>query len=178
MYVYSPYFLVKVSTYKLTRFVQRTAIVRHVPLGVAVGIVPWNFPLGIGLGKLLPALLTGNTFIWKPSPHAPYSTLKMAEIGAQVFPPGVFQALSGDDSLGPLLTAHPGVSKVSFTGSVETGRKVMAACAATLKRVTLELGGNDAAIVCDDVDIESVAAKVCAYTRPTSRITGINIDMK
>lgn len=100
----------------------------------------------------------------------------MAEIGAQVFPPGVFQALSGDDSLGSLLTAHPGVSKVSFTGSVETGKKVMAACAATLKRVTLELGGNDATIVCDDVDIESVAAKVRALSRPTLQITVNNID--
>ncbi|ETS75942.1 hypothetical protein PFICI_12886 [Pestalotiopsis fici W106-1] len=128
--------------------VQRTAIVRHIPLGVAVGIVPWNFPLGIGLGKLLPALPTGNTFIWKPSPHAPYSTLKMAEIGAQVFPPGVFQALS----------------ETTSTGSVETGGKVMAACAATLKRITLELGGNDAAIGCCDADIESVAAKLAFFS--------------
>ncbi|KAI0389907.1 aldehyde dehydrogenase [Xylariaceae sp. FL0594] len=138
----------------------RTAIVRHVPLGVGVGIVPWNFPLCLGAGKLIPALLAGNTFIWKPSPYAPYSALKMAEIGAKVFPPGVFQALSGEDSLGPLLTAHPDVAKVSFTGSVETGKKVMAACASTLKRVTLELGGNDAAIVCDDVDVDAVVAKV------------------
>jgi len=84
----------------------------------------------------------------------------MAELGTKVFPPGVFQALSGEDSLGPLLTTHPDVAKVSFTGSVETGKKVMAACASTLKRVTLELGGNDAAIVCDDVDIDSVVAKV------------------
>lgn len=122
--------------------------------------MPWNFPLTLGIGKLLPALLAGNTFIWKPSPYAPYSALKMAELGTKVFPPGVFQALSGEDSLGPLLTTHPDVAKVSFTGSVETGKKVMAACASTLKRVTLELGGNDAAIVCDDVDIDSVVAKV------------------
>ncbi|KAI3327315.1 aldehyde dehydrogenase [Xylariaceae sp. AK1471] len=142
----------------------RTAIVRYVPLGVGVGIVPWNFPLTLGIGKLMPALLAGNTFIWKPSPYTPYSALKLAELGTKIFPPGVFQALSGDDSLGPLLTAHPDVAKVSFTGSVEIGKKVMAACASTLKRVSLELGGNDAAIICEDVDIDSVVAKVAFLT--------------
>ncbi|KAI1029148.1 hypothetical protein LB503_013334 [Fusarium chuoi] len=114
---------------------------------VGVGIVPWNFPMLLGIGKAYPAMLAGNTFIWKPSPYTPYSALKLAEIGAKVLPPGVFQALSGGDDLGPMLTTHPGVAKVSFTGSTETGKKIMAACAATLKRVTLELGGNDAAIV-------------------------------
>ncbi|KAM0352295.1 hypothetical protein ACHAO7_009503 [Fusarium culmorum] len=138
----------------------RTAIVRYVPLGVGVGIVPWNFPMILGIGKAYPAMLAGNTFIWKPSPYAPYSALKLAEIGAKVLPPGVFQALSGGDDLGPMLTAHPGVAKVSFTGSTETGKKIMASCSSTLKRVTLELGGNDAAIVCDDVDIPTVAGKV------------------
>lgn len=139
---------------------------RYVPLGVGVGIVPWNFPLALGIGKLLPALLAGNTFIWKSSPYTPYSALKLAEVGAKVFPPGVYQALSGEESLGPLLTLHPDVAKVSFTGSVATGKKVMAACASTVKRVTLELGGNDAAIVCDDVDIDAVAAKVRPPTFP------------
>lgn len=122
--------------------------------------MPWNFPLTLGIGKLLPALLAGNTFIWKSSPFSPYSALKLAEIGTKIFPPGVFQALSGEESLGPKLTAHPDVAKVSFTGSVATGKKIMAACAGTLKRVTLELGGNDAAIVCEDVDIDAVVAKV------------------
>ncbi|KAF5577363.1 aldehyde dehydrogenase (NAD+) [Fusarium pseudoanthophilum] len=138
----------------------RTAVVRYVPLGVGVGIVPWNFPMLLGIGKAYPAMLAGNTFIWKPSPYTPYSALKLAEIGAKVLPPGVFQALSGGDDLGPMLTAHPGVAKISFTGSTETGKKIMTACAATLKRVTLELGGNDAAIVCEDVDIPVVAGKV------------------
>ncbi|KAK7221831.1 hypothetical protein V2G26_009834 [Clonostachys chloroleuca] len=142
----------------------RTAIVRYVPLGVGVGIVPWNFPLTLGIGKLLPALLAGNTFIWKSSPFSPYSALKLAEIGTKIFPPGVFQALSGEESLGPKLTAHPDVAKVSFTGSVATGKKIMAACAGTLKRVTLELGGNDAAIVCEDVDIDAVVAKIAFLT--------------
>ncbi|CZR49852.1 uncharacterized protein FPRO_16059 [Fusarium proliferatum ET1] len=98
----------------------RTAVVRYVPLGVGVGIVPWNFPMLLGIGKAYPAMLAGNTFIWKPSPYTPYSALKLAEIGAKVLPPGVFQALSGADDLGPMLTAHPGVAKVSFTGSTET----------------------------------------------------------
>ncbi|KAG5769100.1 hypothetical protein H9Q72_003575 [Fusarium xylarioides] len=114
----------------------RTAVIRYVPLGVGVGIVPWNFPMLLGTGKAYPAMLAGNTFIWKPSPYTPYSALKLAEIGAKVLPPGVFQALSGGDDLGPMLTAHPGVAKVIFTGSTETGKKIMAACAATLKRVT------------------------------------------
>jgi acyl-CoA reductase-like NAD-dependent aldehyde dehydrogenase len=130
----------------------------------------------LGSGKLFPALLAGNTFIWKPSPYSPYSALKLAEIGAKVFPPGVFQALSGEENLGPMLTAHPGVNKVSFTGSVGTGKKVMAACASTVKRVTLELGGNDAAIVCDDVDIEKVVSKVLNDNSPKPRnvlITGL-----
>ncbi|PNP74693.1 hypothetical protein FNYG_12029 [Fusarium nygamai] len=117
-------------------------------------------PCYSALEKAYPAMLAGNTSIWKPSPYNPYSALKLAEIGAKVLPPGVFQALSGGDDLGPMLTAHPGVAKVSFTGSTETGKKIMAACAATLKRVTLELGGNDAAIVCEDVDIPTVAGNV------------------
>ncbi|CAH0030343.1 unnamed protein product [Clonostachys rhizophaga] len=137
----------------------RTAIVRYVPLGVVAGIIPWNFPLAIGVGKVFPALLAGNAFIWKPSPFSPYSALKIAELGAIILPPGVLQALSGDESLGPHFTAHPDIAKIGFTGSVETGKRIMAACASTLKRVTLELGGNDAAIICDDVDIEAVVPK-------------------
>ncbi|KAI0154594.1 aldehyde dehydrogenase [Xylariaceae sp. FL1272] len=139
---------------------ERTAIVRHVPLGVGVGLVPWNFPLALGIGKCFAALLAGCTFIWKPSPYSPYTALKVAELGARILPPGVLQALSGEEDIGPMLTAHPDVAKISFTGSVQTGKKVFAACADTLKRVTLELGGNDAAIICEDVDIDPVAAKM------------------
>lgn len=120
----------------------------------------WNFPIGLGIVKLAVALLVGNTFIWKPSPYSPYTALKVVEIAARVFPKGVLQALSGEEDLGPLLTAHPDVAKVSFTGSVATGKKVMAACAGTLKRVTLELGGNDAAIICADADLATVVPKV------------------
>jgi len=142
---------------------ERRAAIRFTPLGVGVGIVPWNFPFLLGLGKLDQAVLSGNAFIWKPSPFSPYTALKLGELAAKIFPPGVVQVLSGDETLGPLLTAHPGISKISFTGSSATGKKVMAACAGTLKRVTLELGGNDAAIICDDVDLSVVAPKIAVF---------------
>lgn len=138
----------------------RKVFTRYSPLGVAVGIVPWNYPVYLAIGKLAPAVLTGNAFILKPSPSTPYSGLKLVELAQHFFPPGVVQALSGDESLGPLLTAHPGVNKVSFTGSTETGRRVMESCSKTLKRVTLELGGNDATIVCADVDSSIVGPKI------------------
>ncbi|KAH8803610.1 aldehyde dehydrogenase [Xylogone sp. PMI_703] len=138
----------------------RTVITRYTPLGVVVGIVPWNFPVQLACGKIGPALLTGNCIIIKPSPFTPYCGLKLAELAQQFFPPGVFQALSGGDNLGPLLTAHPGVDKISFTGSTATGKKVMESASKTLKRVTLELGGNDPAIICKSVNIEEMAPKV------------------
>lgn len=112
------------------------------------------------MGKVGPALLTGNVVIMKPSPYTPYCDLKLGEIAMDIFPPGVFQVLSGDDSLGPWITAHPGIDMVTFTGSIQTGKKVAESCAKTLKRYVLELGGNDAAIVCDDVDIEKCLPKI------------------
>lgn len=143
---------------------ERSVVVRYTPLGVGCGIVPWNWPLLLGIGKVGSALLTGNTFIWKSSPFTPYSGLKLAELGAKIFPPGVLQALSGGDDLGPMVTEHPGIDKISFTGSTFTGKKVMESCSRTLKRVTLELGGNDPAIICDDVDLEKVVPKVRTST--------------
>ncbi|KAI0854545.1 aldehyde dehydrogenase [Xylaria cubensis] len=142
---------------------ERKVVTHYTPLGVVVGVTPWNYPFHLACGKLGPALLTGNAFILKPSPYTPYCSLKLAELGMQFFPPGVFQALSGDNSLGPLLTAHPGVSMVSFTGSASTGKRVMEQCARTLKRVTLELSGNDPAIVCADVDPVNVATKLALF---------------
>ncbi|KAK8029789.1 NAD-dependent aldehyde dehydrogenase [Apiospora rasikravindrae] len=139
---------------------ERKVVRRYVPLGVGVGITAWNFPMGLGVVKLAAALLVGNVFIWKPSPYSPYTALKLGELATCIFPRGVLQVLSGGEDLGPMLTAHPGVAKISFTGSVATGKKVMAACAATLKRVTLELGGNDAAIVCADADLATVVPKI------------------
>lgn len=138
----------------------KQVIVRYTPLGCAVGIVPWNFPIHLAVGKITPAVVTGNTIIIKPSPFTPYCDLKLGELAQQFFPPGVVQVLSGDDNLGPWLTAHPDVDKISFTGSTMTGKKVMESASKTLKRVTLELGGKDPTIVCSDVDIATVAPKV------------------
>ena len=132
----------------------------HPPLGVCGGIVPWNWPVLLGVGKIGPALITGNTFIMKPSPFTPYCDLKLGELGMSIFPPGVFQVLSGDDNLGPWLTEHPDVDMINFTGSIPTGKRVAASCAKTLKRCVLELGGNDPAIVCEDVEIEKCLPKI------------------
>lgn len=134
------------------------------PLGVCGAIVPWNWPILLGLIKVGPALMTGNTIIMKPSPYTPYCDLKLGELGMSVFPPGVFQVLSGDDALGPWMTSHPGIDMIAFTGSIATGKRVAESCAKTLKRCTLELGGNDAAIVCDDVDIERCLPKIATLS--------------
>lgn len=133
---------------------------RYMPLGVVGAICPWNFPLILSAGKIAPALMTGNTIIVKPSPYTPYTTLKLVELAQEIFPPGVVQVIGGDDRLGPMLTQHPKIAKISFTGSIATGKKIMAACAGTLKRVTLELGGNDASIILPNVDVEKVAPEV------------------
>jgi acyl-CoA reductase-like NAD-dependent aldehyde dehydrogenase len=123
-------------------------------------ITPWNFPITLASWKVAPALLAGNTLVLKPSPFTPLSTLKVGEILRDVFPPGVFNVVSGGDELGAWMTSHPLVRKISFTGSVATGKKVAHAAAPDLKRVTLELGGNDPAILLDDVDPVDVADRV------------------
>ena len=133
---------------------------RYRPLGVVGIITPWNAPVNLALGPLVSALYTGNTVILKPSPYTPLSTLKVAELLNEVFPRGVVNVLAGGDELGAWITAHPGVDKISFTGSVATGKKVLASAAETLKRVTLELGGNDPAIIMDDVDPKAIAKKI------------------
>jgi acyl-CoA reductase-like NAD-dependent aldehyde dehydrogenase len=133
---------------------------RYVPLGVAGIITPWNAPINLAIGPLVSALYTGNTVVLKPSPYTPLSTLKIGELIRDVFPRGVVNVLAGGDALGQWMTEHGGIDKISFTGSVATGKKVMASAAGTLKRVTLELGGNDAAIVLDDVDPKAVAPKL------------------
>ncbi|HKY83123.1 MAG TPA: aldehyde dehydrogenase family protein [Sphingobium sp.] len=131
--------------------------VHYRALGVVAGITPWNFPLLIAAYKLAPALLLGNSFILKPAPTTPVSALLLGRAAAPLVPPGVVNVLIDENDLGSLLSAHPDVQKVSFTGSTATGRKVMAAAADTLKRLTLELGGNDAAIVLEDADVERIA---------------------
>jgi acyl-CoA reductase-like NAD-dependent aldehyde dehydrogenase len=130
------------------------------PLGVVAAITPWNFPVTLAAWKIAPALLAGNTMVLKPSPFTPLATLKMGELLRDVLPPGVLNVVSGGDELGAWMTSHPVPRKVSFTGSVATGKKVAAAAAPDLKRVTLELGGNDPAILLDDVDVAKVADSV------------------
>ncbi len=139
---------------------ERYIELRYLPLGVAGIITPWNAPVNLAIGPLTSALYTGNCAIIKPSPFTPLTTLRLGEIIRALLPPGVINVLAGGDELGAVLTAHPGIDKISFTGSVATGKKVMASCASTLKRVTLELGGNDAAIVLEDVDVKAVAKKI------------------
>lgn len=131
--------------------------IRRRPLGVVAAITPWNFPLILAAWKIAPALLAGNTVVIKPSPYTPITTLKLGEILRAIVPAGVVNVVSGGDELGAWMTAHPVPRKISFTGSVATGKRVMAAAAEDLKRITLELGGNDPAIVLPDADPARVA---------------------
>ncbi|MEP1144228.1 MAG: aldehyde dehydrogenase family protein [Henriciella sp.] len=133
---------------------------KYVPLGVVCAIAPWNFPVTLSVWKIAPALLAGNTMVLKPSPFTPLCTLKMGEIFREILPAGVLNVITGGDRLGPWMTAHPGFDKISFTGSTETGKRVMESASKDLKRLTLELGGNDAAIVLPDVDLDDVAQKI------------------
>lgn len=132
----------------------------RVPLGVVAAIAPWNYPLNLAVWKLAPALLAGNTVVLKPSPHTPLTALKLGELFANLLPPGVLNVVSGNDGLGAWLAQHELVTKVAFTGSTATGRRIMAGAAPTLKRLTLELGGNDPAIVLPDVDVGRAARKL------------------
>lgn len=134
--------------------------VRHVPLGVVAAITPWNFPLHLAAMKLAPSLRAGNAVVLKPSPFTPLATLRVGQLMAPLFPTGVVAVITGPDPLGAWMTSHAVPRKVSFTGSVNTGRLVARAAADTFKRVTLELGGNDAAIVLDDVDVDAVAGRL------------------
>ena len=132
----------------------------YVPLGVVCAISPWNFPVSLSVTKIGPAILAGNTVVLKPSPYTPLCTLKIAELFRDVFPPGVVNVITGGDDLGPWMTAHAGFDKITFTGSTSTGKRVMAAAASDLKRITLELGGNDASIVLQDVNVAEIAPQV------------------
>jgi len=132
------------------------------PIGTIAAITPWNFPLGTAMSKLAPALAAGCTVVLKPSPYTPLSSLRFGELVRDALPPGVLNVVSGNDSLGSLMTSHPLVRMISFTGSVATGKKIAATAAADLKRVLLELGGNDPAIVLDDADVDAAADGVFA----------------
>ena len=140
----------------------RKVEVRRRPLGVVGAIVPWNFPLILMAFKVPAALLAGNTMVLKPAPTTPLSTLKFAELIKDVLPPGVLNVIADAGELGAEMTAHPGIRKISYTGSTATGKKVMAGAADALKRITLELGGNDASIVMPGSDPKAVAPKIFA----------------
>ncbi|QRW19426.1 aldehyde dehydrogenase family protein [Rhizoctonia solani] len=159
---------------------ERRVVTRHIPLGVVGGIVPWNFPLLLATWKIAPALQAGNSIIIKPSPFTPLVTLHFiakcvvnnnrmdslvnADFSCQsLIPPGILSVLNGDDGLGPLITAHKGVDKIGFTGSTETGKRVMQSASVNLKRLTLELGGNDPLIVLPDVSPEQIAPLVISF---------------
>jgi acyl-CoA reductase-like NAD-dependent aldehyde dehydrogenase len=134
--------------------------VRHRPLGVVVGIIAWNFPLLVACWKIGPAVLAGNAIVLKPAPTTPVCALILGQICREVFPAGVVNVITDANDLGPQLTAHPDVAKVGFTGSTATGKRIAASGADTLKRVTLELGGNDPAIVLEDVDVRETAQAI------------------
>ncbi|KAG8704462.1 hypothetical protein FRC08_002216 [Ceratobasidium sp. 394] len=133
---------------------------RYTPIGVCGCIVPWNAPLLLCVTKVASGLLTGNTLIIKPSPFTPLTTLRFIKDIQPIVPPGVVNVLSGDDNLGPWITSHPGIDKISFTGSSFTGQKVMQSSSVGLKKVTLELGGNDPMILLPDVDPKAVAPQI------------------
>ncbi|MFJ6573436.1 aldehyde dehydrogenase family protein [Streptomyces sp. NPDC091292] len=136
---------------------ERRSVTRRLPLGVVAAITPWNYPIGQASFKIGPALLAGNTVVLKPSAFTPLANLRLGEVLRDVLPAGVLNVISGRDGLGPRVTAHPGFDKISFTGSTGTGRLVMAGAARTLTRVTLELGGNDPAIVLPGADVKAIA---------------------
>lgn len=132
----------------------------YVPHGIVAGIVPWNFPLEAAISKIGPAIITGNSIIIKPAPTTPLATLRFGELIKDIVPPGLIQVIADDGSLGRELVSHPGIAKISFTGSTASGKAVMASAAQGLKRLSLELGGNDPAIVFEDVDPKRVAQAI------------------
>ncbi|MDG5750241.1 aldehyde dehydrogenase family protein [Qipengyuania sp. XHP0211] len=139
---------------------QRLSRTRRVPVGVVGGIVPWNFPVMMAIQKIVPALVAGCTIVLKPSPFTPLTTLRIAELIKDVVPAGTVNIITGEDHLGPIITEHPDIDKITFTGSTATGKKIMEGASGDLKRITLELGGNDASIVLPDADVEKVAEQL------------------
>ncbi|MEV0026862.1 aldehyde dehydrogenase family protein [Streptomyces atroolivaceus] len=134
--------------------------IRWRPLGPVGAIVPWNFPLQLASAKFAPALAAGNTVVLKPSPFTPLATRMLGSVISTALPKDVLTVVTGREPLGARLASHPGIRHVTFTGSIPTGRAVAAGAAGALARVTLELGGNDAAILLDDVDVERVADRL------------------
>jgi betaine-aldehyde dehydrogenase len=140
----------------------RTSIIRREPVGVAGQIAPWNYPMMMAVWKIGPALATGCSIVLKPSPTTPITTLKLAELAAEIFPKGVLNVVAGGNDAGAAIVEHPEVDIVSLTGSVETGKHIAEHAAKSLKRVHLELGGKAPVIVFDDVDLDSVLETIAA----------------
>lgn len=135
---------------------ERIVLIRE-PVGVVASITPWNWPLMIAIWHIVPALRVGCTVVIKPSPYTPLSTLRLVELinDAHILPAGVLNAVTGDADVGDRISEHPGIDKITFTGSTATGRRIMARAGSTLKRLTLELGGNDAGIVLRGTDVNA-----------------------
>ncbi len=135
-------------------------LLRRKPVGVVGSITPWNWPLMIAVWHIMPAIRIGCTVVIKPSPYTPLSTLRLVELMNTVLPPGVINVVTGDAEVGSRMVTHPGINKIVFTGSINTGKKVMGGAADTLKRLTLELGGNDAGIILPGTKIEPLLEKL------------------
>lgn len=133
---------------------------RRKPLGVVGSITPWNWPLMIAVWHIMPALRVGCTVVIKPSPFTPLSTLRLVSLMNQILPPGAINVVTGGAEIGNQMSQHPGIDKMVFTGSIETGKKIMAAAAQTLRRVTLELGGNDAGVILPGTNLDPLIEKL------------------
>ncbi len=135
-------------------------VISRKPVGVVGSITPWNWPLMIATWHLMPAVRVGCTIVIKPSPFTPLSTLRLVELMNQVLPPGVVNVVTGGAEVGSRMVTHPDINKIVFTGSIKTGKSVMEGAADTLKRLTLELGGNDAGIVLPGTNIDPLLEKL------------------
>jgi acyl-CoA reductase-like NAD-dependent aldehyde dehydrogenase len=145
--------------------------VGYLPFGVVVSIVPWNAPIGLAFLQIIPALLAGNTIVLKPPETCPLSLIGAIESIAPLLPPGVINVVTGlPTEIGDTLTTHPDVNKIAFTGSVPSARKIMANAALTIKGITLELGGNDPAILLNDADLGDATMERMA--KAVYRMTG------
>lgn len=137
-----------------------TAVLSYVPIGVVGAIGPWNWPMMISIWQLAPSLRMGNAVILKPSEHTPLSVQALVAVLNQVLPEGILQVVPGAGDIGQAVSEHPDIDKIMFTGSTKTGQAIMRSAAADMKRVTLELGGNDAGIVLDDINVEEMAQDI------------------
>ena len=134
--------------------------VRRRPLGVVGSITPWNWPLMISIWHIIPAMRAGNTVVIKPSEYTPVAVSKFVEMANEILPPGVLNVVTGGGDVGAAISSHNDIDKIVFTGSTSTGRRIMQSASGNLKRLTLELGGNDAGILLPDVDVEAIADKL------------------